>query len=530
MILATGSLAADDTGYGSVVSGTGAGSKDTPASDNSGGYDALLLRLGAATPTGTGVGMCQVEASADGTGIASAPDLTSSEFAGKSVSIVNTSTVSWHSTTVASWLYGLNTSMAKGVGKAWVHNLNNWLPEKLKVGDALMNPPAVAPSTSRVYNNSWIGSYGGGNDAYDREAIRRFDYLMYRDGILAVSGENNGTGSARYPMMGDTFNGLSVGRLDLQHSAGLTGSLSDTPGRMKPEIIAPGAYTSFCTPVVGAAAALLFQQVQAAGSLATGLAVMPKAQLVKAALLAGATRDSSWDNHAPQSGTQRGITTLPLDPIRGAGGLNVDFSNRILGEYRNDGATVAVNAERSSPNGFGSFTMSALQHRYWRIRVTRFTPTLDFVVTWPRVVAGNFNSYTYANLDLRVYRGIYDAAVLLPLEGNAGVKSFGSGNVTSSSTVNNIEVIHMKDLQQGEYVVDLSRIDNGSTSVQVSAAWRVDPIGFGLDGDLDGSGLVDGGDIGQVLLNMDSDDPAGDADLSGWVDFGDVGWVLLNFD
>ena len=496
---------------------------------DSAGYSALVARLGSATPTGAGIGVVQVESPLATDSTAYSPDVSHSEFTGKTVTRMNTPyAISSHATYVASYLYGVNTSMAKGVSTVWAYNVSNWITDNLKINTGVTLPAAQPNSSVRVHNNSWLASYGMGREVYDREAVRRMDYIMYRDGVLAVNGENNGSGSIRYPMMGDCFNGLSVGRLDLQHSAGVTASASDTPGRMKPEIIAPGSGTSYSTPTVGAAAALLFQQAQLAGAPTAGLSAMAREQVVKAALLAGATRDASWSNNAPQSGAQRGITAKPLDSLRGAGALNIDMSHQIISAVKENGNAISGNAVRSGAVGFGSFTMSAAQHLYWRFRVTRPTPTLSFVITWPRVVATNLASYTLANFDLRVRRGIRDATTLLSIEGDAGSASFGGGNVLSQSTVDNIEIVHMKDLQQGEYVVEITRMDSGSTAAQLSAAWQVDPIGFDTEGDGDGSGKIDSGDVSLVLLNMGTDDPASDVDLSGLVDSADVAAILLN--
>jgi hypothetical protein len=500
-----------------------------------GGYGAMVARLGSSAPNGAGVGVVQVEgiANVDGTGYDFAPNVNSSEFAGKTITILNSpNSVSWHSTTVGSWLYGSITGMAKGVTNTWVYCNGFWLPNNLYVGNAhpLVLPTSQPSTTVRVYNSSWIGSYGPGNESYDRDALRRYDYMMYRDGVLGVNGENNGTGSLRYALMGDNFNGLDVGRLDLQHAAGDTSSVSDNPGRMKPEIIAPGVYTSFSTPEVGAAAAVLFQQVQSSGSPAAGITGIARAQLVKAALLAGATRDSNWSNQAPVSGPQRGVTARPLDPKRGAGALNIDMSNQILAAARSNGSPSPSTAVRSDAVGFGSFTLAAGQKLYWRFRVTQPTPSLDFVATWPRIVASNMYSYTLANIDLRVYRGLNDATTLMPLEGDGGARFVGGGNVSSQSTVGNIEIVHLLNAQPGEYVVEVSRVDTDASLPPVSVAWQVDPRGFGPLGDVDCNGYVDSADLGIFLLYVDSDEPSCDLDASGWVDSGDLGLLLLCFD
>ena len=156
------------------------------------------------------------------------------------------------------------------------------------------------------------------------------------------------------------------------------------------------------------------------------------------------------------------------------------------------------------------------------------TPSLDFVVSWPRVVTTSL-SYTLANLDLKVYRGLVDATTLISLQGDAGSAFVGSGNVWSQSTVDNVEIIHMNNVVPGEYVVELTRVDSAGGAVQVSAGWQVDPAGFGRLGDFDNSGIVDSADLGRLLGVMGTDDPTCDVNLDGTVDSADVGSVLTNF-
>ena len=495
--------------------------------DTDGGIAALRARLGAFAPTGSGIFAVQVEAP-EATD-AYAPDTNDAEFTGKSITKVTSPAVnSWHATNVGKWLYGGASAMATGMSSVWVYNVNSWLPNNLKTGGGSFNAPSVQPNSAvRVMNHSWIGSYGSGNEAYDREALRRLDFMMNRDGVLAVCGENNGYGSVRQPMMGDTFNGLSVGRMDLQHSAGGTGAASDSPGRMKPDLIAPGVFTSFSTPVVGSAAALLFQTIS--GASYSSLTASQKAQVVKACLLAGAERDASWANDAPASGVNRGTAIQPIDPLRGSGLLNVDRSHRILESVRLNGSTTQAGAAFATQSaGWGTAAITSSQKAYWRFSVNRPTPHLDFTVTWPRTVASNFASYTFANMNLRMYR-VDAGTALVPLEGDAGLTFFGSGNVSSTSSVDNIETLHLVDLEPGEYLVELSRADVSSVATTVYAGWIMDDAAFGTPGDLDGSGTVDSGDIGELLIRFGTSDPRCDLDRSGNVDAGDIGNLLINF-
>jgi len=497
--------------------------------DIDGGYAALTARLGDAAPTGAGIAAVQIEGPQTAGGSNFTPDLLAPEFAGKNITIVNSpATSSWHATNVAMWLYGLNTSMAKGMNSVWVYNVNTWITGTLNVGMGT-TLPAVAPSTLvRVMNHSWIGSFGVGQEGYDREAIRRMDYQMTRDGIVCVCGENNGAGSTRAPMMGDNFNGLSVGRFDLEHSAGDTGSASDTPGRMKPDMIASGQFTSFSTPVVGSAAALLCETLQSNASTAS-LSKAQKAQLAKIALLAGADRDQSWANNAAQTGASRGMATKPWDVLRGSGSLNVNRAHRIVTAERVNGASNAATATQCASEGWGTGTLSTNEKTSWRFLITRPAANFDFTITWPRVVATNLASYTLANMNLRMQGTLDGAASLFALEGDAGIGIFLAGNVASASAVDNVETIHLLNLQPGEYVVGMSRSDAAAGSVVAYAAWSADATAFGLLGDLDGSGVVDFGDVVFALLSFGSDDPLADLDHSGVVDFGDIVLILLNF-
>ena len=498
------------------------------ASDD-GGIGALRARLGALAPTGAGIGVQQVEAPAQIGGQTTdfAPDLALPDFSGKSVTVMNApNATSWHSTNVAQRLYGSSLSLAPGVTSAWVNGLFNWLPDMLKLGTG--QAPAALPNASiRVMNHSWAATYGAGNEAVDREAVRRMDFWMTRDGVLAVYGENNGAGSARRPMMGDCFNGISVGRLDLQHSAGVTGSASDTPGRMKPEIIAPGDFTSMATPLVASAAVALAETLK--GAEFSSMSNTQRAQLTKSALLGGADRTELWANNAPLDGATRGVATMPLDAIRGSGELNVDRAHRIITGGRLNGVSTATAATNATPEGWGTVTLTAGGKQYWRFRLHQEASSFDFTLTWPRGVSSGFTSYTYANMNVRLRRSLNGGEDLIALEGDAGLATFVGGNVASTSGVDNVETLHLTGLRPGEYTLEVSRADSTSGSVMAYASWIVDDAAFGLEGDVDASGLVDFGDVALALLNFGSDEPACDMDVNGMIDFGDVALILLNF-
>ena len=66
------------------------------------GYAALVARLGSATPTGAGIGVVQVESPLATDSTAYSPDVSQSEFIGKTVTRMNTPyAISSHATYVA---------------------------------------------------------------------------------------------------------------------------------------------------------------------------------------------------------------------------------------------------------------------------------------------------------------------------------------------------------------------------------------------------------------------------------------------
>lgn len=117
------------------------------------GLTALIDRLGAANvPTGAGVEVGQVEASAGG---AWTPDIANPEFAGKTFVMQSSNpAVSGHATTVGQYWYGLATSIAPGISTIDCWSATHWLAGGFLNG-AGATPPDQVPV--KIFNNSWIG-------------------------------------------------------------------------------------------------------------------------------------------------------------------------------------------------------------------------------------------------------------------------------------------------------------------------------------------------------------------------------------
>lgn len=461
------------------------------------GYQDLLLRLGAAAPTGALVPICQVEA---GSG-AYAPNQAAPEFAGKTFSLLSgASSVSSHATEVARTWYGTSFGMAPGTTTIACYEAGNFVQSGyLKLGQGTAVSPAAPPSNARVFNHSWIGSFGSVGS--DNEALRRADFAMRRDHTLMVCGENNGAGSGMQALMSMCFNGLAVGLTSGGHSAGPTPTGIDGPGRQKPEIVAPGEFTSFSTPVVSAAASLLYEaalQPPLADDLWARRGVV-----IKAALLAGAKHRSTWANDAPQTGQSRGIATQPLDPIYGVDTVNINRSHLVLTAGRTTLNSTLGAAAYAGPFGWAQATWptnSAGTGYYIRFFLPTRANTLSVVATWYRAVATTQFPSTgtvpkLADLDLTLHRIVDGVAV--PMSGPAGVSLFSSGNCISRSTQNNVEHLFLRNLEWGEYALEIRRQDAELVPADTAIAWFVDP--GPRVGDFNGDGHVNGTDLGTLL-------------------------------
>ena len=107
---------------------------------------------------------------------------------------------------------------------------------------------------------------------------------------------------------------------------------------------------------------------------------------------------------------------------------------------------------------------------------------------------------------------------------------FGSGNVVSESGVDNVELLHVRDLAPGDYALRIMRTDDEVITARAGIAfWLPETAEEPLIGDLNGDGLVNGADFGILLSAFGSQDPAADLDGSGLVGGGDIGVLLANW-
>ena len=380
-------------------------------------------------PTGSGVSVTQVEAP-EATN-AYMPNIADTQFNGKIITDVSVGGLtSGHATTVAKNLYGNTTSMAPSITDIDIYEANDWINSGWYSG----TPPT---ENNPLQNHSWVNWFQNSN------APIRMDYAVNRDGFLPIAGlYNSDLGEQIKPSdipdtYGSMYNGITVGVSDGTHRYGTTAY--DGLGRVKPEIVAPNSYTSFATPYVTAAAAMLIES-------ASGNAAAKDQLTLKAMLLAGADKSISanWDQ----------TTTRPIDEVYGAGELDVYESYFIQqGGQQSAGSSI-------DERGWNLSSASNSSSEVYTINVPAGFElrNLSALITWNRDVTrtarGPNVNYTssLANLSLSL-----------------------TGNVsqTSDSSVDNIEHIWRDSssaLTTGSYTLTVA--STSSTATEYAIAWR----------------------------------------------------------
>ncbi|MEM8867468.1 MAG: hypothetical protein AAGC73_04290 [Verrucomicrobiota bacterium] len=387
-------------------------------------------------PTGAGVAVTQVEASASGTADNYVPDGANSEFTGKAITDqTGGGGNSSHATTVGVNLFGNETSIAPGINTIDVYFADDWLYSR-----GWFTGFTTPSEDNRLQNHSWIGT------TTSSAASLRMDFAVVNerndaedDGFLPIAGLNNGNTTTVPAIYGSMYNGITVGRSNGGHSQG--GTVYDTAGRLKPEIVAPSGLTSYATPMVTATAALLIENA--------GTDTAAKDQLtLKAILLAGADKSAfaSWS----QSSTQ------PIDAIYGAGQLDAYESYFIQ-----EGGQQAVDSTIGAYGWNLSTIAPGTDHDYNISVPPGFTlRNLSALITWNRIVTKSGRNYSAANLpDLE-----------LSLSDNSDPNNLTTLQ-SSNSSIDNLEHIWRdasNALPEGDYTLTV-RTDS---SADYALAWR----------------------------------------------------------
>jgi hypothetical protein len=420
------------------------------------GYTDLIAEKGAGLEDGTGIVVMQPEGDSGGNYL---PDATNSEFSGKSFTdgTGSSSGSNSHATTVGINFYGNTSSMTPGIDNITGYDALDYLVRVLGFssgGDPLTQGYDVG-------NHSYTGS-GLSMDA-TIDFGRRFDYVINRDNTLMVVAAQNGANNPTPDFFATSYNAITVGVTDGDHSRGPTDKYG--PGRIKPDIVAPSLETSFATPIVGSAAALLRQAGAGTNAIEN--------EVLKSMLFAGATKEefAEWDR----------TTTRPVDDVYGFGELNIYNSYHIF----EGGEFAASTANPASEVGllgwdYGDFDGTNDLFYDFEIVVGQTATELSAALVWNiDVIDGNASASVFdastelANLDLELF--------------DSTGTFMGSLLDASLSTVYNYEHIFFKDLGAGSYTFKIS----GDLAVDYGFSWRIQTVpepnsvivlGFGLAG------------------------------------------------
>lgn len=405
------------------------------------GLPQLQAELGAAMPTGAGIPLMMSEAS---TVLADPPlvppiylpQATSGttafagtgNLAGKTIiPHSGASEASGHASGVANLFCGTQ-SMSQGVT-----NLHVWWADDFAGQVYFSNP--IPAFTGSVQNHSWVG--GDEDDQVNLEFIRRFDFMVDRDAVVALTPLNNGPSMAKF--LANAYHGITAGRMDGGHPQ--THSNLDTSGRMKPDIVVNASFTSTASPCVGSVAALLLDAIR------PGFPDADDPRVVKSIILSGASKSNLL-------GWKRVNTSRPYDEVLGAGQLNVLNAYHILAAGRQ---TASDDSSRGLRGWDYSTSSTASPRRYFfTLRPNQWGSTVSATLTWHRDITSNYTVAPLANLNLHLR--------------HANGFTIGAVVDESISSIDNVEHLFFRNLPPGDYVIEVSASSN---SIPYGLSWEV---------------------------------------------------------
>ena len=490
------------------------------ASDH--GLDALIERVGAGNePTGATIPVAQVEAAS--TSGDYAPDENDSAFVDTTFILRSgASGILNHATQVGKRIYGSNAvGIAPNIPTVHVYNAEGFiLNDFLRTGTG--NNPVTPPSGVKIYNNSWIGTFGSITN--DTQCLARGDWSVDSHNLLLINGVANNADAN--PLMGYGYNSVSVGKQNGEHAFAPVPSGYAGAGRQIPLIVANQNTTSNATGIVSAACALL-SEIRDTHPNTKNNYLATLSETTKAVLLGGGNHLVGWTNNPVISGASRGKTSQPIDEVVGVGTVNVDNIYRIMTGGQHASSTLWQNSKVAPSAAWETAAISANQSRYLRFEVPQLAESVSILTTWHQKPNAAFSSYTIYNIDMELWR--VEGGALQSLVGPGGLKVFSSGNVVSESDVDNVEHLYIENLSPGEYVLEVKRVDSFSGSRVFSTSWLF-PEADGITGDLDGDGIVGVEDLLIVISQWGTcSGCVADIEGNGVVDIEDLLIVIANW-
>ncbi len=477
--------------------------------------------------TGSGVAVAQVEASTSSSNLnlfepnsSNDPTATFKYFdgSGNSSSSYNSAYGSWHANYVASFFYGSGgVGVSPGVSQVFVYQegdyyfdiYKNYTPASTTGGPT----PAVV-NQSFVYSNESSSQIMSLDQTWDNYAA---EYNTLYVSAVGDGGSSFQTGTSPVSYINppaDAYNGIAVGAV-----GGATGIGPTWDGRSKPDITAPGAYTSYTAPIVSGVATLMVQAgrgtnlpgpvgfnasdpaISAQGTPAYTTAATD-IRTVKALMLNGAVKPVGWTNsYSVNSGTYTynavsTNATTPLDPRYGSGVVNAynSYENLAGGEHNYSSTTsqsiAALPSASSAPtaNFSGSVSEAASATNPatvtgWNLATIAATASSNAVENYDFNLTGTSQNSWDVTATL-TWNKNYNASginhLMLFLLNSAGQQVAASTSMVDNVQQININpVLGTNSLAPGQYdlaVEMLGGVNAISTSDTYALAWNfVDP-------------------------------------------------------
>ena len=353
-------------------------------------------------------------------------------------------TESGHADYVGTLFYGSSGMGATNVAHIDNFEANSYLDDYIS-SDAGFSTTA----TDAIVNQSFtIGALA----APDQEMVdSEYDNFSEKFNTLFVSAANNyGTSPPSSVFVcapGTSYNCISVGADEGDSSVGPT----IDNGRCKPDIVAPGNETSFTTPLVAGAAALLMQAGRR-GDGGPGTNCASDMRTVKALLLNGAVKEANWTNIPPS----------PLDYTNGAGSLDVFNSyEQLIGGKHGWNFSTNIPMGTAHPPVVTTASISVLNG--WDFNTNNSSSSKDAVNHYFFNATNNVNGSGFTFAATLVWNrhasetSINNLALYLYNAANSNLVA------ASTSVVDNVQHVFVRELPQGRY--DLQVWKAGGTSI-----------------------------------------------------------------
>lgn len=357
-----------------------------------------------------------------------------------------------HATAVATYIAGPQ-SAGQGVRAVHAWTVNDWMGDGYLRVNGTDDPRNDHPA--RVFNHSWIAPTSPAAPLI----LRRVDHVIDNQDVLVVVGVDNKPGEIP-ALLASAYNTISVGAPSGNNSDELTAVEGE--GRCKPEIVAPGNLTSWTTGVVTGVCAALLEYADRLAKADDKNKNAARSEVIKAVLLAGADRSSNWQ---PPEGE-------PLDRKLGAGMVDIDRSLVMLA-----GGHVEPNKPTNQRYGWSFAQVEPGKLHTHDFTVDAEQGQVGIALVWHRRVLGG--KAKLVNEATGETRDIWNPSAFIP-DLNLGLMKINDDGsetmiATSVSQVDNVELIHLPQLEPGKYTLRVARqMDDTKMAWDYALAWRIE--------------------------------------------------------